>query len=101
MKAYIEPARLKHYGTDIKIIHPTGRELTINVWCPIGAPSQQELDDYGISVEEWENNIEVPDGWGGVEPVQDLFPCDTHYQSKFEADLVDVLVAAINAWENT
>jgi len=96
--ATIKELQGKHYGTTIRVHHPSGKLFGIDVWCPIGAPSEADLEDWGISTQEWKNNVDVPDGWGGFSPVQEMFPCDGHYQSQFESDLVDVIVDAINKW---
>lgn len=94
--AEVRPCEGKHYGTDIAITHPSGRRHILKVWFPGGRPSDEELEDWGVTPEQWRANIPVDDGWYGTEPIQRLFPSDNHYQSAFEKFLADRIAAALD-----
>lgn len=82
--AEVRPLAGKHYGTEVVVRHPNGSKFSINVWMAVGTPSDDELAEWYVDRFMWESNVEVDDGWGGKEPIQAIFPCDSHYQSRFE-----------------
>ena len=91
----------KHYGTNVNIVFSTGQIRhcdTINVWIPVGRPSDEELADWGIDAAGWENDVEVDDGWGGTQPIQSMFPYDCHYQSQIESAIADRIVEALEGF---
>jgi len=89
----------KHYGTDVVIRHPSGRKASITVWLPFDDPSDEELAGWNADRSMWESNVQIPDGWGGTEPIQSVFPADNHYQSQFESAVVKRIVDALDGWD--
>ena len=96
VKASVRVPAGKHYGTEVVITHPSGIAYPINVWLPIGEPSEEALDEWEVTPEQWKANAEVPDGWGGLEPIRNMFPCDSHYQSLFEREVAVRIAEALN-----
>lgn len=96
LDAYVEPFRCaKHYGTNVIVEHPEGK-MVLQVWEPTGPPSDQQLNHYGYTPDDWDNNINVPDGWGGEAPIQSVYEiCDNHYQSQYEYDLAQEIAYRI------
>lgn len=91
----------KHYGTSVNIalsVGPSHRSFNINVWVPVGRPSDEELADWGIDADGWENNVEVDDGWGGTEPIQSMLPSDGHYQSQIELAIANRIAEALEGF---
>ena len=89
----------KHYGTDIAIRHPSGRQSVITVWIPVGAPSDNELAEWGTNYEGWKSNVEVEGGWGAMEPIQHCLPDDSHYQSRFEEAVARRIAETLDGME--
>jgi hypothetical protein len=96
--AEVRPLVGKHYGTKVVVSHPSGKKFDIEIWMPIGSPSEQELAEWKVDRSMWEANVKVPDGWGGMEPIQVMFPTDNHYQSEFEAAVAKRIAAALDGW---
>lgn len=106
--AYFEPASFsKHYGTDIVVTLniPNSRGVytfDMNVWAARGRPSRQQLEVWGYTEEDWDNNIEIPSGWNGesVVNIQDAYAdFDNHYQSALEVAITERIVQALDGWE--
>jgi hypothetical protein len=93
--AEVRPLQGKHYGTTVAF-HYANRTFAINVWIPVGPPSDEACADWGITKEQWEANVEVDDGWGGTMPIQSEFPCDSHYQSEIEKLVAGHIDYALN-----
>ena len=99
MRAIIHRSTGKHYGTRIEI-QDGATSFSFDVWVPQGRPCDDELKEmFDIRGEDWEANVEVPDGWGGFVPVQTDWPCDSHYESQGEFDLCRKIANAINGNE--
>jgi hypothetical protein len=97
--AEVRPLVGKHYGTKVVVRHPSGRKFDIEIWMPIGSPSDEELAEWNVDRSMWESNVEVPDGWGGSEPIQSQFPTDNHYQSEFEVAVAKRIADALDGWD--
>lgn len=95
VKAEVRPLSGKHYGTTVKLIIAT-RAYDINVWIPLGPPSEADLESWGVTQQQWMENVEVDDGWGGAEPIQRMYPCDNHYQSEVEKVVAEHIAYALN-----
>lgn len=95
ISASILPLEDKHYGTNIRLVLDNKRTILLNVWIPVGSPSDEECASWGVTREQWEANIEHDDGWGGTCPIQELIPCDSHYQSQYEFEVCQEIVAAL------
>lgn len=95
----------KHYGTDIvatlKIPGVRGvYTFDMRVWAAQGRPSRQQLEVWGYTEEDWDNNIEIPDGWGGNAKIRDAYAdFDNHYQSALEVAIAERIVQALDGWE--
>ncbi len=97
IRAEVKPADGKHYGTDVLVHHPSGRTFSINVWLPIGAPSDDELAQWGTDRAGWDANVEVDDGWGDKAPIRSLdLTCDGHYESSFEVLVAKAIATALD-----
>ena len=97
MFAKILPLKGKHSGTkilivDIPIMH------TIAIWENAdGIPSERSLHEhYGVTIQEWRDNIYVDDGSGDMTPIKNEYPCDGHFESQWQYDLCKKIVDAIN-----
>lgn len=93
--AAVRPLHGKHYGTDVAVTIGN-RVYDINVWIPLGAPSDEDLADWGVTTEQWLLNVEVDDGWDGTEPIQNMHPSDNHYQSAIELAVAKRIAEALN-----
>lgn len=97
--------RGKHYGTNIKlsIVSETGTSQTaFNIWLPLGRPSDKQMESWGYTREDWDNNIRIPDGWNDEAwvAIQEAYTdYDNHYQSAFEVAVVERIVDALEGWE--
>jgi hypothetical protein len=93
----------KHYGTEIVVTAYGGigpQTARINVWLPCGAPSNAQLEEWGHTRAEWDANIEIGDGWGGFDPIQQVYAnYDNHYQSAHEATIVERIIQALDGLE--
>lgn len=95
MKATIRPLEGKYYGTLIDIITDTGDDTTIVVWIPSGDPSRREFESWGYTEQDWKNNIEVDDGWGGKVGIRSEYLCDNHYESTQSLAIAEKIVEAL------
>lgn len=99
-------SRCKHYGTDIVVTLdiPGLRGVytfDMNVWVPRGRPSRQQLEVWGYTEEDWDNNIEIHSGWDddSVVHIQDAYAdFDNHYQSALEVAIAERIVQALDGW---
>ena len=97
MKAIIRPIEGKYYGTEIDIQTDSGREAHLRVWVACGEPSIRELQERGFTKDDWENNVDIDDGWGGKEKIRNAgFLCDSHYECKESLEIAQKIVSAIN-----
>ena len=96
MKAEIRPLCSKYYGTIIDIFGE--HETEIHLWCCADyIPSERELKQSGYTLEDWKNNIEIDDGWGGKMKIRDLdITCDCHFESQWTYELAQFICKAIN-----
>lgn len=69
--------------------------MTLNVWISRGEPSDEALKEWGTDRAGWNADVEVDNGWGGTSPIQNMFPCDSHYQSQYELELCQEIVKAV------
>lgn len=84
MKAELMPLDGKYYGTEIKLTFDDGHEETIKLWDSGSfVPSDRELNEWGYTREQWDNNEEVNDGWGGTMRIRSAdITCDGHFESR-------------------
>lgn len=95
MRAELKPLVGKYYGTEVEI--SDGRSSTsITLWFRWedgDTPSVRELEPY--SLDAWNRNTLVDDGWGGKEPIRqsyvDYSHCETQRTLEFAAALVDTI----------
>lgn len=98
MKAELLPLDGKYYGTRIDITDGAAKIGSINLWFSDYAPSGRELEVYGVTREQWDNNsVEVDDGWGGKCKIRDadLFP-NSHHETVKTLEVARIIVDAIN-----
>jgi len=98
MKAELLPLKGKYYGTRIDITDGETRIGPIDLWFSDYTPSDRELEVYGVTREQWDNNsVEIDDGWGGKCKVRDadLFP-DSHHETVKTLEVARIIVDAIN-----
>ena len=65
MKAKIDDLNGKYYGTKIHIIDGKLKGNVISIWFASGKPSTRQIESWGHTQEEWDNDIEIDNGWGG------------------------------------
>lgn len=99
MKAELKPLIGKYYGTEIEIDFEDGGEKeTIILWNHDTEPSIRELERYGYSQTQWENNVEVDNGFNGKSKIKDLdLFSDGHFESKLTYERALKLVSLINS----
>ena len=97
MKATIRPLKGKHYGTEIEVVDGS-ISTVINVWCNADyVPSDRELEKLDATRQDWDNNVEIDDGWGGKIHIRSSdIACGGHFESKWQHELCKKIVAAIN-----
>lgn len=97
MKAELLPLNGKYYGTKIKVFFDDGGTTTLELWYTDGEPSTREIESWGHTQKEWDENALV-DNWGcGKERIKEMdYRCDSHYESKTTYDLAQLIVSAIN-----
>jgi hypothetical protein len=105
MNAIIKPLDGKYYGTVVEITDGPYAGHEVVLWISVGKcdlePSIRELDKYGITQEQWNENPKMPDYEALFLPgspitareVVDI--CDSHFEGRvaYEAalGLIDVL----------
>ena len=95
--AEIKPLSGTHSGTIIELTADKW-ESFITVWLPYGVPSAEELQEWGITPQQWLDNVRVNDEWYTT-PIRELFPSDSHYQSAVEATVAQAVADALNGLE--
>jgi hypothetical protein len=83
MLAELLPLTGKYYGTQIVIKDGPAQGRHIELWFSTGEPSEREIESWGHTQSQWDNNIEIDEGWGGKAKIQSCdFMCDPHYECK-------------------
>lgn len=95
MDAEIQPLEGKYYGTIIKLLSGPASGQIIKIWLASGVPSDRELEKSGYTREDWDKNVEVPDGWGGKVPVREICLGDTHYECVESYRIAQALVQTL------
>ena len=101
MIAKLKPLKGKYYGTKITVTEHTEDphnpiEAHIEIWdSGDGTPSKRELEMYGYTEEQWENNSLIYDGWG-KSPIREVIVCDSHFESKQTYGLALKIVEKLN-----
>lgn len=95
MTADIDPLEGKYYGTGITISDEYGK-CSIRVWrVGDGTPSKRQLSEWGLTSEQWEQNAEVDNGWGGMSGCRELYVCDSHYETHASYETATRIVSAL------
>ena len=99
MKAVLMPLEGKYYDTEILLDFEDGYEKQVITLSGNGyyEPSIRELNRHGITQEQWDNNEELDNGWGGKTPIQDMDLFDSHYERKATYERALSLIEKINA----
>ena len=98
MRASVRPLSGKHYGTTVDIVDGD-KSFGVSVWIPEGRPSIAECAEWGITPGDWDENVEVPSGWSDSwVRIKSEFPCDSHYQSEYEARVAARIAWALDGW---
>lgn len=92
MKAQILPLNGKYYGTKILIEH-SGYESEVCVWHATGAPSDRELQSWGITRSQWDTGSMVDDGWGGKMSCREY--ADSHMETQASLEIAQAIVGAL------
>ena len=98
LAAEILPLDGKYYSTLVRVWYGDDSTLntTIEICVPEGMPSERACEHWDITQEEWCNNIDVDNGWGGMSPIKSLFPSDNHYESEISYQIATAIVNSIN-----
>lgn len=92
MKAKLQPLESKYYGTIIELDRGT-----IKIWNCGGRPSDRQIEAWGITPHEWDNNILVQNGWGGLDGCRNVYkPEDSHYETQADYLYALELIKIIN-----
>lgn len=85
MKAILRPLKGKYYGTEIEIHFDDGEEKEVFKLWNSGdfEPSIRELEKYGYTQDQWDNNAMVDNGYGGEAEIRQMdIVTDSHFESK-------------------
>jgi hypothetical protein len=99
MKATLKPLTGKYYGTEVVIDFQDGESVEVlKLWNNSDfQPSVRELDKHGYTQEQWDNNEEVDNGWGGKTEIRKMdLTSDSHFESKLTYERALKLVNLIN-----
>jgi len=99
MEAELLPLESKYYGSKIRVRKNSFEEV-IKIWNNFGdfTPSERELKKHGYSLEDWNNNIEIDNGWGVLEPIQSVELVDTsHFESQSQYLFCKEIIEKLNA----
>jgi len=97
MKARILDLTGKYYGTEVEVITDSGRSAYLKVWVNCGKPSDREIASWGYTREDWDANIEIDNGWGGKEKIQDAdYLSDSHYECEESLMIAQKIVEALS-----
>ena len=92
MTATIVPLDGKYYGTRVCIKGENEVQSTIEIWHhDSSGPSCRELELWGHTIEDWENNVQVDDGWGGKISIREYI-FDSHYETKSSYEIATRIV---------
>lgn len=99
MKAELKPLKGKYYGTKIKVTDDNGTEATIEIWDSGDfTPSKRELESYGYTEQQWEENALVDSGWDTEIPIRETdIVCDSHFESKQSYELALKIIEKLEA----
>jgi hypothetical protein len=95
MKTTLKPLSGKYYGTEIIIDFEDGQnDEIIKLWCSDDfIPSIRQLEKWGYTQEQWDNNEEMDNGWDGTTPIRDLeLTADGHFERKSTYERAMVLI---------
>jgi len=84
MKAFIIPLTGKYYKTEIQVDFQDGYPPQVISLHHAGdsEPSVRELESLGYTQKDWDNNVRIPDGWGGSIPIREADLIDSsHFES--------------------
>ena len=99
-RAELIPLNGKYYSTEIKIYYKNSDNtdiINVVTGTIFDRPSDRELKRNGITLEEWNNNESIDNGWGGYSPLREVFDFEqSHTESQFDYYLALSFVDAIN-----
>ena len=86
----------KYYETRISGT-ANGKAFWISICSDDREPSDRELEEYGITRSDWNNNVEVDDGWGGRCPVKssELMDSGGHYERQLTLEIARKILEAL------
>lgn len=99
MIAILIPLRDKYYGTKIYLYFEDGYEHEIITLNDPGdfTPSERELAKHGFTVEQWDNNEEVDNGFGGKTEIKKMdLICSGHFESRLTYERALKLIRRVN-----
>ena len=99
MKAELKPLQGKYYGTKIVVIDDNGVQADVKIWNTSDrTPSKRQLEAYGYTEKQWEENALVDSGWDDSKiPIREIdITCDGHFESKKSYELALKIVQKLN-----
>ncbi|RLC88841.1 MAG: hypothetical protein DRJ03_00970 [Chloroflexi bacterium] len=96
MRAILESLKGKYYGTEIRI-EDEGEQWSFKLWGGKGKPSERQINKAGYTLEQWENNAVIDNGWDSLIPIREADIIDTsHYETDQTFQLAQLLVDLVN-----
>lgn len=82
-KLIIKPLKHKYYGTEIEVADGDLKGMSFTLWHTTGNPSDRQLEQWGITREQWDKDDMINDSWGCKSKISDMdYICNGHYESK-------------------
>lgn len=101
MKAHIRDLQGKYYGTIVVFEADNGEESSLKIWVYGKEPSNREIESWGYTKKDWDENIEIDDGWMGTVKIREAdCLCDGHFESKESLKIAQIIVKALNEISN-
>ena len=86
----------KHYSTEVIVQIPGERDFFIEVYIPVGRPSDRDLASQGVDIDGWRSNVEVNADWDTKAPIREVYPDSSHYQSQIEYIVARTIAQALD-----
>jgi len=100
MRATLRPLEGKYYGTEIELHFEDGEGKEVIKFWNSGdyTPSIREIESWGYTPEQWDDNEIVDDGDGTMVQIRKLgLICDSHFESKLTYERAIKIVNVINS----
>ena len=98
MKAELEPLEGKYYGTVIRITDGALAGRRIELWFASDEPSRREIESWGFTQEQWDQNEVVDNDFGCPAPVRDVVDIgDGHYECKETLRVAEAFIKTLES----